>query len=111
MSLLDQAAARTDNADLVILALVESIRGRELKAIPSAVAKQIKGAPPAQVSLRMERLAHWGLLERPEGTSYAVSLMGAELLQRGGWTPDKREARRRDAVALSATTGAVAPRG
>lgn len=112
MTLLDQAVRDTDDADLVILALVESLRGRGRIAEPTEVARQIAGAPRPQVVRRLERLAHIGLLEQLPGRGYAVSLMGAELLLRevGGWEPSPREMTRRDSLALSAAAGAIAPR-
>src|SRR4051812_25162195 len=104
MNLLDQAASRTDNADLVILAVVESLRDRDKKAVTSAVARQIRGAPFAAVAIRMEHMRHLQLLDKPDGLSYALTLMGEELLRRemSGWTPSARENRRRESVARAA---------
>lgn len=111
MSLLDQAARRVDNADLVCLALVEHVRGRDQQATAAAIAAAIKGAPPAAVARKLAYLTHLGLLEVLE-SGYAVTLMGAELLLRevGGWEPAPREMERRDRFALSASAGAIAPR-
>jgi RIO-like serine/threonine protein kinase len=112
MALIDQVIAQLDKADVVVVMLVEGIRGREHEASALAVASQIRGAPPREVERRLSHLAHLGLLEPAANSSYAVTLMGAELLYRGveGWKPSAREQAHRDALALSATAGAVAPR-
>jgi len=100
MSLLNNAAAKTDNADLVILANVETIRDQSQPATASAVASLIGGAPVREVAKRLHHLAHLGCLEGVphQDAAYALSELGAELLRRDliGWSPSKREDRRRE---------------
>jgi hypothetical protein len=105
MGLVDKAAATTDNADLIILANVETIRDQAQPATPSAVASLIGGAPVDEIAKRMLLLAKLGVLEMEEGPpkTYQLSEMGAELLRRElvGWSPSNREERRREASLLS----------
>jgi hypothetical protein len=102
MGLLANAAARTDQADLLLLANVETIRDQQQPATPSAVAALIGGAPVLDVYKRLERLMAYGCLERIP-TGYQLSEMGAELLRQElvGWSPSSREDRRREAELLS----------
>jgi hypothetical protein len=99
--LLDKASASTDQADLVILAHVETIRDQEQPATPSAVASLIGGAPVRAVADRMLRLNQMGLIESVGDRNYGQQLtrFGSELLQRDliGWSPSVREEGRRDA--------------
>lgn len=107
MNSIDRALASTDQADLVILANVETIRDQEQPATPSAVASLIGGAPARELARRMERLKMMGLLDRLV-TTYQLSEMGAELLRRGltGWSPSEREEHRRTVLLRSVTNGA-----
>lgn len=111
MSLLDRRSAETDQADMAILAIVETIRDQEQPATASAVAALIGGAPRSDVARRLHRLFYLGLLEEQdtEPARYRVSAMGAELCARDliGWSPSPREQRRRDAAMLSAVAGAI----
>jgi hypothetical protein len=112
MALIDQAAAQIDEADLIILALVESLRGRDLEANASKVHTSIGGAPYPEIRRRLIHLHMLGLLESAVEGIYMLSPMGAELLawQIEGWIPVGTEQRRRDAQLASAITGAAVPR-
>lgn len=107
MNSIDRALASTDQADLVILANVETIRDQEQPATPSAIASLIGGAPVRDVARRMGRLNAMGLLDRLV-TTYQLTEMGAELLRRGleGWSPSAREEYRRATLLRSMTNGA-----
>jgi hypothetical protein len=99
VALIDDAVSRTDQADLVILANVETIRDQKEPATASAVASLIGGAPVRQVSLRLYKLQHLGCLELTRTQdSYRLTEMGAELLRRElvGWSPSIREENRRN---------------
>jgi hypothetical protein len=100
MTMLDEAARNTDEADLVILANVEVICDQKQPATASAVASLIGGAPVAEVQKRLTRLTHYGVVQIELGNPHKfwLSLMGVELLQREieGWSPSVREQRRRD---------------
>src|SRR4051812_49352104 len=103
MSMLDRAAANTDQADLVILSHVETIRDQMQPATASAVASLIGGAPRAEIFKRLERLHRFGTVESagrpfPLGIDgWQLTEMGAELLSREliGWSPSEQEERRR----------------
>jgi hypothetical protein len=109
--LLDQASRNTDQADLIILAHVETIRDQSQPASASAVAALIGGAPVVKINIRLAKLAHMGLLELIEinPARYQLSEMGAELLRRDliGWSPSNREDRRRELKLLSAVSGSL----
>jgi len=105
MGLLDHATSHTDNADLIILAHVETIRDQLQPATPSAVASLIGGAPVRDIRQRLANLHHLDLIAiAPEAYSWQLTLLGAELLRREliGWSPSIREERRRDAELTSA---------
>jgi hypothetical protein len=100
MNSVDYASAHTDQADLVILAHVETIRDQDQPATPSAVASLIGGAPLNKIAQRMERLWQFGALEPARlqaFDTYQLTEMGAELLRRDllGWSPSEREETRR----------------
>lgn len=97
MGLLTTVAARTDKADLLILANVETIRDQSQHATPSAVAALIGGAPELEIGRRMLNLHSLGCLERGPG-AWQLSELGAELLRQEllGWSPSNREDRRRE---------------
>jgi hypothetical protein len=63
MGLLDVAIAHSDQADLVILNHVETLRDQIQPATPSAVASLIGGAPPVEIARRLDRLSYYGALE------------------------------------------------
>ena len=103
MSLLDRASANTDQADLVILSHVETIRDQDQPATASAVASLIGGAPWQNIQSRLVRLHRMGLVEierriTATSPSYQLTRFGSELLQRDliGWSPSVREESRRD---------------
>lgn len=97
MGQLSYAAGHTDQADLLLLANVETIRDQLQPATATAVASLIGGAPPRQVAYRLAHLTHLGALEFDCGR-YQLSEMGAELLRQElhGWTPSRREEERRE---------------
>jgi hypothetical protein len=111
MALLDQRSKQTDQADLAVMAMVETIQDQKQPATASAVASLIGGAPVRGVALRLYRLFELGLLDEleVEPARYRVTAMGAELLARDlrGWTPSIHEQQRRDAQMLSANVGAL----
>lgn len=111
MALLDQRSNQTDQADLAVMAMVETIQDQKQPATASAVASLIGGAPVQGVALRLYRLFELGLLDEleVEPAQYRVTAMGAELLARDlrGWTPSIHEQQRRDALMLSANVGAL----
>lgn len=110
MTMIDQAAARLDKADLLLLANVETIRDQQQPAHASAVASLIGGAPVRKVAERLARMHQEGLIEiAPVNyVSYQLTQFGCELLIREliGWSPSQREQRRRDATLASAAAGA-----
>jgi hypothetical protein len=107
MTLLDEVAAKVESADLVILSLVESIRGRQQSATNLAIAAQIRGAPPRKIAWHLSRMVYLGLAQEEHG-NHSLTMMGAELLARNlrGWTPSPSEQRRRDHQAHRAATEA-----
>ena len=100
MTLIDEAARKCDQADLAILAIVETIRDQREPATASAVASLIGGAPVSKVSQRLARLNHYGIVDVTlvGGRSWQLTPLGAELMMREmiGWSPSQREMRRRD---------------
>src|SRR4051794_29898275 len=114
MALLDHRSRHTDQADLAVMAMVETVQDQKQPATATAVAALIGGAPVRAVAMRLYRLFELGLLDElsTDPAQYRVSAMGAELLARDlrGWTPSTREQQRRDAQTLSATVGALLPR-
>jgi hypothetical protein len=112
MGLLDSAAGHTDKADLIICSIIETIRDQKQPATPSAVASLIGGAPVRDVRRRMIDMTRQWILEvdlLPSGKNGAqLTSLGEELLRRElvGWSPSKREARRREATLASASAGA-----
>jgi hypothetical protein len=106
MNSVDYASAHTDQADLVILSHVETIRDQEQPATPSAVASLIGGAPLKEISRRLERLWQMGVVEPARlqaFDTYQLTEMGSELLRRDlpGWSPSLREDERRAAWLLN----------
>jgi hypothetical protein len=109
MGSVDYASAHTDQADLVILAHVETIRDQDQPATPSAVASLIGGAPLLEIARRLERLWQLGVVEPARlqaFDTYQLTEMGAELLRRDlvGWQPSEREDRRRWSWLLNGTS-------
>jgi aspartate 1-decarboxylase len=100
MGLLDQAARDVDQADLVILAHVETIRDQKKPATATSVATMIGGAPVRAVATRLLKLRSQQLTERSLDYygSHQLTQMGCELLLRElvNWSPSMREQRRRD---------------
>lgn len=98
MSLLGSASSNTDQADLAILAIVETIRDQEQPATASAVASLIGGAPVLMVLKRLWKMNDLGLVEMMvEPGSFQLTELGCELMRRDmvGWTPSLREEARR----------------
>jgi hypothetical protein len=114
MALLDRRSKQTDQADLAVMAMVETVCDQKQPATASAVAALIGGATEHAVGLRLSKLFQLGLLDELDVVArrYRVRAMGAELLARDlvGWAPSPREQERRDAQLLSATVGALLPR-
>lgn len=102
MSLLSNASDKTDQADLAILAIVETIRDQEQPATSSAVAALIGGAPQGDVSRRMKFLWSLGVLDAiysdSSNLNYQLTELGVEVMRIGmiGWSPSPREDRRRE---------------
>lgn len=99
MGMIDHASANTDQADLVILNNVETIKDQMQPATASAVASLIGGAPVNEVYRRLVRLKALQILEL-DGTyaaSFQLTELGVELMRREfhGWSPSEREDRRR----------------
>lgn len=112
MGLLRDAVAATDQADLILLSNVETICDQEQPATASAVASLIGGAPAGDVHKRMLRLVALHTLEinRSDNRAMQLTELGAELLRAEleGWSPSKREDRRRYSQLLSATANPYA---
>lgn len=111
MTLLDERAAQVEAADLLIMAMVESVHAANKQCLPESIHVLIGGLPVEEARKRLHRLAQLGLLEEKPGTVclYWVSPMGAELLDREmpGWKPSVREQERRDDQLRSAVAGAL----
>jgi hypothetical protein len=107
VGLLDVAIAHSDQADLVILNHVETLRDQIQPATPSAVASLIGGAPPVEIARRLDRLSYYGALELNADRSYQLTHLGCELLMQElvGWSPSQREQRRRDHELFLASLG------
>lgn len=109
MSLIDKAASQLDQADLIILANVETLRHQQQPATASALASLIGGARGKDIRTRVSKMVSLGLLKGAPSAywSYRLSPMGAELLSREmpGWTPSPTEQRRRDRQLRSAMAG------
>lgn len=112
MTLIDRAAALTDEADLIIMANVETLRDQLDPATASAVAALIGGAPEREMARRLQRLYHLGVLDQVAHSSsvvgYQLNEMGCELLMREliEWSPSAREQGRRDVqLSLAAARG------
>jgi RIO-like serine/threonine protein kinase len=99
MNLLTDAIANTDDADLLILACVETRCDQQQPATASAVASLIGGARVGEVSKRLARLYFLGLLsdDKRAFLGYKLTELGAELLRQEliEWTPSNREEARR----------------
>jgi RIO-like serine/threonine protein kinase len=99
MTLLTDAIANTDDADLLILACVETVRDQQQPATASAVASLIGGAREEEVRDRFHKMLRFQLLEvRPiPPWQYQLTELGAELLRQEliEWTPSNREEARR----------------
>lgn len=106
MGLLDVAIANVDQADLVILNNVETIRDQIQPATPSAVASMIGGAPLGDIALRLEKLKYYGAVDEMAPSCYQLTHLGVELMMRElvGWSPSMREQRRRDHELLLASS-------
>lgn len=106
MTLLDERAAQVEPADLLIMAMVETIHARDKHCVPESIHALIGGLTVAEAAKRLRRLAQLGLLEEEMAGIglYWVSVMGAELLAREmpGWSPTEREVIRRDNYLRSA---------
>lgn len=112
MGLVDQAAARVDAADLIILANVETIRDQEQPATASAVASLIGGAPVMDVLKRLFKLEDLGAVDKTlTSGSFQLTAMGEGLLRREmeGWSPSTREQQRRDDQLRFAAMRAIRP--
>jgi len=109
MKLIDRAAALTDQADLVIISNVETLRDQSQPVTATAVASLIGGAPVGEMDRRLRRLTTLGLLEVDPGRTplYWVSAFGVELCRREliGWSPSQREESRRDLALRRAVEG------
>lgn len=109
MGLLKQALALTDQADLIILANIETIQDQKQPATSSAVAALIGGAPVGEIHKRMIRLKTLQALELDgiHPGSLALTELGVELLREEmpGWSPSGRETRRREAAMRRALNG------
>jgi DNA-binding PadR family transcriptional regulator len=99
MTLLRDAVANTDDADLMVLACVETVRDQEQPATASAVAALIGGAPEGEVLKRLSKMWRLQLLDVQvvNPARYQLTELGAELLRRElvGWSPSNREESRR----------------
>jgi hypothetical protein len=108
MSLLDQASRKTDQADLIILSHVETIRDQMQPATASAVASLIGGAPVRAIGIRLRKLLVIGLVEIQDKSSWGFQLteMVEMLLRRDlvGFSPSERERRRRDRELIARCT-------
>lgn len=103
---LDEARLLVEQADYVIMAIVEMIRGAQEPGDASAagVADHIRNAPISEVQQHMLKLHQAGLLEvrqRPEHPvqrTYMLTHMGAELMIQdvGNWEQASREQERRE---------------
>jgi hypothetical protein len=112
MTLLDERAAQVEPADLLIMAMVESVHASDRQCVPASIHVLIGGLPVAEAAKRLHRLSQLGLLDEELSGGlglYWVSPMGAELLDREmpGWSPSVREQERRDLQLRSAVTGAL----
>jgi RIO-like serine/threonine protein kinase len=110
MTLLDERAGQVEPADLLIMAMVESVHAANKQCVPASIHVLIGGLPVEEAARRLHRLAQLGLLEEELSGGvglYWVSPMGAELLDREmpGWSPSEREQARRDQFLRSASTG------
>src|SRR3954468_15787452 len=82
VSILSNASANTDQADMAILAMVETIRDQEQPATASAVASLIGGAPEGEIRKRLSKLWYMGLVEDTnDSRSFQLTEMGAELMR------------------------------
>jgi hypothetical protein len=98
MTLLTDAIANTDDADLLILACVETVRDQEQPATASAVASLIGGARGSVVLKRIDKLEDLGLVSTAIVYGcWQLTELGAELLRQEliEWTPSNREEARR----------------
>jgi hypothetical protein len=112
MTLLDERAAQVEPADLLIMAMVESVHAAGKQCLPQSISHLIGGLPASESARRLHRLAQLGLLDEELSGGlglYRVSPMGAELLSREmpGWAPSVKEQRRRDDQLRSAVAGAL----
>lgn len=106
MTLLAQVAKSTDQADLVILSHIETLRDQQEPATASAVASLIGGAPVGKIYERMTRLMGLQCLELENTEIRAMQLteLGVEVLRKEllGWSPSRREDQRRERMLLEA---------
>lgn len=112
MTLLDERATQVEPADLLIMAMVETVHAARKECIPSSIHNLIGGLPVAEAARRLHRLAQLGLLDEDISGGlglYWVSSMGAELLSREmpGWAPARSEQERRDSQLRAAVVGAL----
>lgn len=112
MTLLDERAAQVEPADLLIMAMVESVHAANKECIPASIHNLIGGLPLAEAARRLHRLAQLDLLDEDMSGGlgmYWVSPMGAELLDREmpGWAPSRSEQERRDSQLRAAVAGAM----
>ena len=102
MGLVDNASKNTDQADMAILMMIETVRDQKQPATASAVASLIGGAPVGDVGYRLRKMRHLGLVEEFQASNldlptFWLTEMGVELLRRDveGWSPSPREEQRR----------------
>jgi len=104
MTLLSEAVAKIDKADLILLAHVETIRDQMQPATASAVASLIRGAPVMEIAFRLRELHRLGCLEvNHDVPTWQLSELGVEVLRQEliGWSPSEREDRRREREMLA----------
>ena len=114
MSIYGDARKKASKRDLVVMSLVEALRGKaEEECTPLAVASMFKGrsATPEALKAAMDELVERDLLELVMGDrqiEYALSPLGAEVLDADmhpGWQPNPQEQMRRDAQMRSSQVG------
>jgi hypothetical protein len=117
VSVLLRARLACKPVDLVMMALIESLRSEGQPAHATAIASHIGGAPIIEVNKRLTELAEQvGVVDKVvyrdnitgrEPQAYALNSLGAEVLviEVPGWEPNPLEQARRDRVDPSAQAG------
>jgi hypothetical protein len=107
MTLLDERAAQVEPADLLIMAMVESVHASNRQCVPASIHVLIGGLPVAEAAKRLHRLSQLGLLD--EELSGGLGLYWVSPWEQSYWTGRCPAGRRRCASKNAETSNCAQP--